>query len=132
FLLTVLGHYGMMLATLAIMGLFGVWALLFQGRAGQARGPAPTGGQAWWVLGAFGVALAGSFGVYYWRFLAEMWAQWSGVLGAAAVALLSGRYFGLLLSRGRAARCLVALSLAAMLAHLLGFWVGDLIFTRYH
>jgi hypothetical protein len=209
FFLTVLGHYGMMLAALAIMGLFALWALV--ARHWPGRKP------EWEVIGAFVVALAGSFASYYWRFGAEMWAQLSGVvaraggartgpasvprlgfdtvlrklgekiglligflqaacgifgaallggigvasralllcwlgatalfalldqtlgdairwyyLGAAGIALLAGRFLGLLLWRGRAARWLVALSLMMILVHLLGFWVGDLIMSRYH
>jgi hypothetical protein len=53
-------------------------------------------------------------------------------LAAAPIALLTGRYLALLLRRGTAATVLVVLSLAAMLMQLLYFWVGDLIFTRYH
>jgi hypothetical protein len=67
--------------------------------------------------------------------------QWLGdairwyYLGAAALALLSGRYLGLIAARGRANRwvwLLAWLVVLAMLWHLLYIWVGDLIFSRYH
>lgn len=55
-------------------------------------------------------------------------------LGAAALALLAGRFLSLLwhLVNTRRARLLVALLLIVMLWHLLFIWVGDLIFLRYH
>ena len=53
-------------------------------------------------------------------------------LAAAAVALLAGRFLAMFLQRGLAARLLFTLSLSLMLIQLLTFWVGDLIFTRYH
>ncbi|MFL5733614.1 MAG: hypothetical protein ACJ78Q_10475 [Chloroflexia bacterium] len=209
FFLTILGHYGMLLAVLGVMGLFALWAVVAGRRTGNSR--------AWALLGSFAVSFLGSFAVYYWRFLTEMWGQLSSALnrasgartgssggqrldagvvlrklsekvvlltgipvlvtgllgallargigpaaralllcwlaaaalfalldqtlgdairwyylGAAVLALLVGRFLGLLLGRGPAARWLVALSLLVMLAHLLDFWVGDLIFTRYH
>ena len=207
FFLTVFGHYGMMLATLALMALFAGWTLLTARRVRVAA--------SWWLVGAFGIALVGSFALYYWRFTTEMRNQLTGVLArvggqgtattpsrgigtifrrlgekvgllvgfgallagafgaaltgranlavrgllfawlaastifalldqalgdairwyylaAAAIALLAGRYLALLLLRRRAANLLVTLSLLTMLAHLLWFWVGDLIFVRYH
>ncbi|MEA2575709.1 MAG: hypothetical protein QOH93_3007 [Chloroflexia bacterium] len=53
-------------------------------------------------------------------------------LVAAAVALLAGRMLGLLGQRGRPARWLAVLLLAAMTWQLLHTWVGDMIFYRYH
>ena len=53
-------------------------------------------------------------------------------LAAAAVALLAGRFLALIFQRGRAERVLFTLSLSLLLIQLLNFWVGDLIFTRYH
>ena len=74
FLLTGLGHYGMMLAALVLLGLFLIW-LCFE----FVRGKSHTNG--WAVQGAFGIALLASFGLYYWHFTNEVWAQWSGVIG---------------------------------------------------
>ncbi len=211
FTLTTLGHYGMMLAALSIIMLFGLWAGWESLRRGRATA-------AWTLVGAFGVALVASFALYYWRFTGEMWSQWSGAfrrlagnkvgsaqavgttqsgnalinfvakrsgwigqlpvitatcgatqavslkgtarallvswlvaaaafalldqtlgdtirwyyLGAAPVALLAGRYLGLLSQRGKVAQLLAAFSLLVMLFYVLTFWVGDLIFTRYH
>jgi hypothetical protein len=73
FFLTVLGHYGMMLAALAAMALFGAWVALAALR-GKGRST-----RSWSLLGAFGVALAAGYALYYWRFGAEMWAQWTGI-----------------------------------------------------
>lgn len=55
-------------------------------------------------------------------------------LGAAAVALLAGRYLGVLASFvvTRPARWFITLVLLAMLWQLLYIWIGDLIFSRYH
>lgn len=55
-------------------------------------------------------------------------------LGAAALALLAGRFLGLLSSfvTTRPARMLAAMLLIVMLWQLLFIWVGDLIFLRYH
>ena len=208
FFLTVLGHYGIMLATLLVVGMYALWAAWGAGR-GRAYGA------AWVVVGAFVVSLAASFLLYYRNFAAEMWHQWSGVLArlsgsgprggppvdasslpggiwnriatwlgvlaalmglfgafflarlaptarallvcwlfacaifalldqalgdavrwyylaAAPASLLAGGFLALLTTRGRPARALTALVLLALLTHLLLFWVGELIFTRYH
>jgi hypothetical protein len=77
FCLTMLGHYGMMLGTLAILGCFTVWTAVKIIR----REPV---GQAKWLLVAGAAALVGSVALYYWHFAAEMWNQWSGVLGKLA------------------------------------------------
>lgn len=55
-------------------------------------------------------------------------------LGAAALALLAGRYLAVLTASvpTRPARWFVTLVLLAMLWQLLYIWVGDLIFFRYH
>lgn len=210
FALTMLGHYGMMLGTLAILAFFTMWTL-----AATIQKKRPI--QAWWLLGAAGVALVGSFAAYYWHFLEQIWGQWADVLGrmlgeyspgsraanrpgftqsllklpgkvvgligagllvtgasglaltsrikpavrallvswllavalfalldqvvgdsvrwyylgAAPVALLSGRYLGLLAARGAWARLLAGLVVLSMFLYMLTFWVG-LIFTRYH
>ncbi len=86
FSLTLLGHYGMMLAALAILGLFALWIMITAFRGSKQ----PAG---WTLLGSFAVAFAASFGLYYWHFLGEMWAQLSSVLqrllggkGAAGIA----------------------------------------------
>ncbi|MBF6611936.1 MAG: hypothetical protein IVW55_02280 [Chloroflexi bacterium] len=80
FSLTLLGHYGMMLAALAILALFALWimAAAFQG----SKQPA-----GWTLLGSFAAAFGVTFGLYYWHFLGEMWAQLSSVLNR----LLGGR-----------------------------------------
>lgn len=205
--LTMLGHYGMMLGTLAILGLFGVWAL-----ATIARRRPP--GNVWWLFGAAALALTLSFGLYYWRFVAEMWNQFGGIfqrlggqratsvqtqlpatfgklggkigelvgvpavffaaggaalennvsspagallfswlaagalfalldqavgdalrwyyLAAAAVSLAVGQFMSRLWARGGRARLFIRLALVAMLMQSLTYWVGNLIFTRYH
>ena len=74
FFLTVLGHYGMMLATLGIMGIFAISTLLLRKSPAQMR-------RAWGVLGAFGAALGAGLAVYYWRFLDLIGAQFGDVLG---------------------------------------------------
>ena len=74
FTLTMLGHYGMMLAVLAIVGLFAAWVIIM----GRSDGARPR-----LLLAAFGGALGTSFALYYWRFLTEMWNQWSGTLQRA-------------------------------------------------
>ena len=210
FVLTMLGHYGMMLATLGIMGVFSVWSLWETVRRGRAP-------EAWLFVGTWAAALLVSCGVYYLNFIAEISRQWSGVLkrllgrdtfgsasnevapglnfadfagrrliwigpmtaltalfgatqlrgmarlsralllswlgaalvfavldqalgdtvrwyylAAAPVSFLAGRYLSLIAARRRAASILAALSLLAMLFHTLAFWVGDLIFVRYH
>jgi hypothetical protein len=73
FALTMLGHYGMMLGTLGILAFFVVWTLY------SALRGRPTG-RAKWLLASAGAALAGSFAIYYWHFLGEIWNQWTGVL----------------------------------------------------
>ncbi len=76
FFLTMLGHYGMMLATLGIMLIYLFWLIVSTLR----KSPAPME-PAWAVVGASGAALAASFAVYYWRFLDVMWGQIADVLG---------------------------------------------------
>jgi hypothetical protein len=72
FALTMLGHYGMMLAMLPIVVLFGLWVAYasVMGR-GSLRG--------WLVLAGFGGALLASFALYYRHFISEIWSQWSGI-----------------------------------------------------
>jgi hypothetical protein len=208
FFLTVLGHYGIMLAALLVVGMYALWAAWGAGR-GRANGA------AWVIVGVFVGSLAASFLLYYRNFAAEIWHQWSGVLArlsgsgppgdtsadapslpggiwnrivtwigalaaqiglfgalfllrlaptarallvcwltacaifalldqvlgdavrwyylaAAPVSLLAGGFLAPLTTRGRPARALTALVLLALLYHLLLFWVGELIFTRYH
>jgi hypothetical protein len=209
FVLTVLGHYGMMLGTLGIMGLFGVWAIVQTVR----RAPAV---EALVLVAAWGAALLSGFAVYYWHFADEISRQWSRVferlgggrsaagaesggrasglleflgrrvvwvgpvatiaavfgsfalrglprasgallmswlatalvfalldqalgdtvrwyyLAAAPIALLAGRFLALLVGRPRAPGLLATLSLVLLLWQTLSFWVGDLIFVRYH
>ena len=57
-----------------LAGFFPVVALI-----GASSGKAHTSG--WAVQGAFAGALLASFGLYYWHFTNEIWAQWSGVIG---------------------------------------------------
>jgi hypothetical protein len=71
--LTMLGHYGMMLGALAILAFFLLWAMV-----AQFQGRCPS--RAWVVLGAAGVALLGSFALYYWRMTELVFNQWGGVL----------------------------------------------------
>jgi hypothetical protein len=75
--LTMLGHYGMMLGTLAILGCFVVWTVA----AIVRKKPA---GNALLLLVAAGLALVGSIALYYWHFASEIWNQWSDVLGKLA------------------------------------------------
>jgi hypothetical protein len=71
--LTMLGHYGMMLAALAILALYLLWALVAQ--AAQRCPP-----RVWVVLGSGGLALGASFAAYYWRLADLIFNQWGGVL----------------------------------------------------
>jgi hypothetical protein len=73
FALTMLGHYGMMLSTLVIMGLYAVWALLDPAARSKSR-------PAWSVVLAFGVALFAGWVFYYRHFATEMRDQLVGVL----------------------------------------------------
>lgn len=211
FALTMLGHYGMMLATLAVAGIFALWVVWETVRGRQAT-------RGWALLGACAAGVAASFALYYRHFVVEMADQWSRVLGrlggtpaggaapaaqpprppllgevlrravawigvvpllsaffgsasagrgttgsrallgawlgasllfalldqivgdavrwyylaAAPVSLLAGRYLSLLWVRARPARLLTGLVVTAMLFQLLAFWVGELIFSRYH
>jgi 4-amino-4-deoxy-L-arabinose transferase-like glycosyltransferase len=226
FALTMLGHYGVMLATLPIVGLFGLWTIVE-----SVRGKRPM--RSWQLLLGFALSLVASFALYYRHFLSEMWEQMSAVvrrlgssgsggevdasvvslrpeplyerlvrkvsalvglpavlsalfglvlpsparcvesvearpcgmgrqalallvswlgaavlfllldqtlgdavrwyyLAAAAVALLAGRFLSHLTSKGRLGWLLVGLVLSLVLFQLLGTWVGDQIFTRYH
>jgi hypothetical protein len=52
-------------------------------------------------------------------------------LGAAPLALLAGRFLGVVSARGGHARLFVALAVLAMVLQMMTFWV-TLIFTRYH
>src|SRR5439155_392978 len=72
FALTMLGHYGMMLATLAIMATFAVWATIETVRGRRTR-------EGWMLLGLFAGAGAVGFALYYRFFVAEMWNQLSSV-----------------------------------------------------
>ncbi|MEO8286477.1 MAG: hypothetical protein ABI670_08575 [Chloroflexota bacterium] len=72
--LTMLGHYGMMLGTLAILGFFSAWTVAATVRKSRTK-------EAWWLLGAGGLALVGSFALYYRNLLDEIWNQWSGLFG---------------------------------------------------
>lgn len=208
FLLTMLGHYGMMLGTLAIGGLFLAWMILglFRGweiergwrlirffsfsaalsfavyyrntldlignhfgnvfgrftvgRTGpetvatQSFSPTKLSSKIVYLVGAAQVvaAVAAGFGGPRLRIVAWGWlGSWLGIgalfalldqvlgdairwyyLVAAGVALLVGRFLGLVGARGRLGRWLVALLIAAMLWQLLNTWVGDMIFYRYH
>lgn len=76
FFLTMLGHYGMMLATLGIMAIFFIWTLVV-----TLRKPPAGVDRAWVVLGASGAALGASFAAYYWRFLDVIWGQIADVFG---------------------------------------------------
>jgi 4-amino-4-deoxy-L-arabinose transferase-like glycosyltransferase len=226
FVLTMLGHYGVMLATLPIVGLFGLWTIVE-----TVRGKRPV--RSWKLLSGFVLSLVASFAFYYRHFLVEMWEQMSAIvrrlgspgnggavdtsgvplrqeplyerlvrkvsalvglpatlsavfglalpsptrriesveprpcgmgrqalalllswlgasalfllldqtlgdavrwyyLAAAAIALLAGRFLARLSSKGRAGWLLLGLVLSLLLFQLLGTWVGDQIFTRYH
>ncbi|HST05781.1 MAG TPA: hypothetical protein VLQ48_13730 [Chloroflexia bacterium] len=73
--LTMLGHYGMMLGTLGILGIFALWTLIITLR--KSGEPA----RAWILLGAGGAALLGSFVLYYWRFLENIAGQFGDFFG---------------------------------------------------
>jgi hypothetical protein len=75
FSLTMLGHYGMMLGTLGILGIFVLWTLITTLR----KSGDPT--RAWTLLGAGGAALLGSFALYYWRFLENIAGQFGDFFG---------------------------------------------------
>lgn len=70
--LTMLGHYGMMLGTLGILGIFALWTLISTLR--KTDRPEILG-RAWTLLASAGVALIGSFALYYWRFLQDIAGQ---------------------------------------------------------
>jgi hypothetical protein len=70
FALTMLGHYGMMLGMLPIVGLFGLWVA-------YAAVLGKRGTRGWLVLAGFGGALLASLALYYRHFINEMWSQWS-------------------------------------------------------
>ena len=219
FALVMLGHYGLLLAMILIVALFGAWVIIetLRGRP-HAR--------SWHLLLGFGLSLLASVALYYRNFLKEIWEQFSALVGklaggkvqeaeavsegslrrqplyekllgkvaslmgtapllaglfglamsnqrnnrasagrqarallvswlgaalmfllldqtlgdavrwyylaAAAVALPGGRFLTGVWSTSRAGRLLVGLALTVTLMHLLTFWVGDLIFTRYH
>ena len=53
-------------------------------------------------------------------------------LAGAPLALLAGRFFGSLALRTRPGRVLSGLVLSVILFQTLVFWIGELIFTRYH
>jgi hypothetical protein len=76
--LTMLGHYGMMLGTLGILGIFAFWTLIKTLR--KSDGPDDLG-RAWTLLGAAGVALVGSFVLYYRLFLNEIGGQFGDLFG---------------------------------------------------
>jgi hypothetical protein len=74
FLLTMLGHYSMLLATLVIMFFFAVSIAIFHRSDAHRK-------RSWAVLGAYGSAVVGGFALYYWRFLDVIAAQFGDVLG---------------------------------------------------
>lgn len=76
--LTMLGHYGMMLGTLGILGIFALWTLINTLR--KTDRPEALG-RAWTLLASAGVALIGSFALYYWRFLQDMAGQFGDLFG---------------------------------------------------
>jgi hypothetical protein len=57
--------------------------------------------------------------------------RWS-YMAAAPLALLASRFLARLFVRGRLARILIALIVTSVLLNTLTYWVGELIFTRYH
>lgn len=74
FSLAMLGHYGVALALLAVLGLFLVWTIVET----FVRGTAETG-RSWAVLGAGLLGLVVSIAAYYHHFATEVWNQWSGL-----------------------------------------------------
>jgi hypothetical protein len=74
FFLTMLGHYGMMLATLGIMAIFALSTVSLRSLSVEA-------GSAWRLLGAFGAALGAGVALYYWRFLDVIGAQFGALFG---------------------------------------------------
>ena len=77
-----LGHYGMMLGTLGILGIFALWTLI---NALRKSDPPEAHGRAWILLASAGAALIGSFALYYWRFLQDMAGQFGDLFGKLAV-----------------------------------------------
>ncbi|MEO5952931.1 MAG: hypothetical protein ABIQ44_10750 [Chloroflexia bacterium] len=75
FFLTMMGHYGMLIATLGVMGIFLVWTIVVSVRKVDSVE------RAWTVLGSNGAALLVGVGAYYWRFLDVMWGQVADVFG---------------------------------------------------
>lgn len=76
--LTMLGHYGMMLGTLGILGTFALWTLI---NTLRKTDPPEALGRAWALLATAGIALIGSFALYYWRFLQDMAGQFGDLFG---------------------------------------------------
>jgi hypothetical protein len=71
--LTMLGHYGMMLGTLVMLALFGLWVLSATIRK------LPQHRYGWLVLAGAGGALLVSFALYYRYFVNEIWSQFSSI-----------------------------------------------------
>ncbi len=72
FVLTMLGHYGIMLSTPLILGVFGAWTLVETLRGGRPR-------RSWYLLFGYIISLIASFAFYYRFFLSEMWEQFSAL-----------------------------------------------------
>src|SRR5207253_10705298 len=119
FFLTVLGHYGMMLAALAVMGLFGLWALVTLRTSRQSG--------AWLLIGAFVGSLALSVVLYYRNFGSEIWGQLSGLLrrvggeqsGNAMPSRSSGADVGTI-ARGLAQKVQLLVGLPALIVGIAG------------
>lgn len=75
FFLTMMGHYGTMLAAGTIVGLFVVWLV-----AARIRGADVPARSAWAFVGAAAAALAISILLYYWRFTDVVWTQFADLL----------------------------------------------------
>lgn len=69
FFLTMLGHYGMLIATVGVMSIFFVWTLVVSLRKTQEVD------RAWLVLASSGAALLVGIAAYYWRFIDVIWGQ---------------------------------------------------------
>ncbi len=74
FALVMLGHYGMMLAALPIVGFFGAWTLVE-----TVRGKRPT--RSWHLILGFSLSLVASFALYYRHFISDIWEQFSALFG---------------------------------------------------
>ncbi|HKP52862.1 MAG TPA: hypothetical protein VJ183_09435 [Chloroflexia bacterium] len=74
FALMMLGHYGMMLAALPIIGFFGLWTLIETIRGSKSA-------RSWHLILGFVVSLVGSFALYYRHFIQDIWNQFSALFG---------------------------------------------------